>query len=317
MPSNPRKAQELRNLAEALIKSFEADPEFQEIQTEGLVTSLVRQWMTYDGHAALVVKSELCFLPLTRTPLGAYIFKVVPSNFAWREILLNDWRMAGEDLPNMVEQFNRGQSAEGTNLDGEVIRWWVNPKERAAGVDGPPINKPPLPLNEPLLIKFATSSLMKAFSGSILEHEIPVLAKSVAKQWKTFGGFASIMTENEKISLRLERKENGSTNVQSCERKLNVRSLLQEMGVPPDDVIEAIARLNLGQVFHFVEADGNSVQIWDEPHKEKFFKRTMPGPKKNFGDPFVCPSCGGVLGLWKPADTRQKCNLCGHICQRG
>lgn len=231
--------------------------------------------------------------------------------------MLSDWRMAEEDLPDLVEQLNRGQSAEGVNLDGETIRWWVNPKENRSGMEGPPIKKAPVPLNETLLIKFATNCLVKAFSGAILEHEIPILAKSIANQWNTFDGFACIMTENEKMVLELKKRPNGSTNVQSSEEKCPVRSRLEGMGVPPSEVVEAIARLNLGQIYHCVGSDGNQFEVWQEPHKDQLAKRSIRPHKKSFGDPFVCPACGGVLGLWKPSDTQQKCNLCGNICQRG
>ncbi len=316
MPANPRKAQELRNLAETLVRSFEKDPEFQEVHTEGLVTSLVRQWMTYDGHAALIIKNVLCFLPLTRTPLGAFAFKMVSEKSNWPEILQRDWHMAPEDIPEMIEQFNRGQSAEGTNLDGQGIRWWVNPGEKHCGVEGQPIKRDPAASNMAKL-RVIMETLESTFSGVVFEHELPILAQSVANQWDKFGGYAAIMTEKEKVYMRMKRRPDGTIHLQSREEKFSIRDQLEELGLPPGDVIDANARLNLGQIFPFVGPDGKPCEIWQEPHMERVTVRTVRDPKREFGDPFMCRSCGGVLGLWKPSDTQQKCNLCGHICQRG
>ena len=315
MPSNPRKSQELRNLAETLVRSFEEDPEFQDVRTEGLVTSLVRQWMTYDGHAALVVKDALCFLPLTRTPLGAFAFRIIPGKSNWTEILQRDWHMAPEDVPEMIEQINRGQSADGTNRDGKVVRWWVNPMEQHSGVDGQPIKKEP-GSNNSAKLRVIMETLESTFTGVLLEHELPILAQSVSDQWDKFDGYAAIMTEQEKVYIRMKRRPDGTIQLQSREERFSIREQLEELGVPSGEVVEAIARLNLGQIFPFVGSDGQSYEIWQEPHMERVTQRRVRDPKKTYGDPYICPACGGVLGLWKPSDTHQKCNLCGHNCPR-
>src|SRR5262249_36582358 len=48
----------LRRLAEDFLRQFAEEDEFPDGEREDLITSLVRQWVTYDGKAVLFVEEQ-------------------------------------------------------------------------------------------------------------------------------------------------------------------------------------------------------------------------------------------------------------------
>jgi len=313
MGKSPSKSKEMREFAESVIKGLKEEPRFGLFNTEGLATSLVRQWLTYDGTAALHIGSALLFLSLTRSPLGAYSLISEPGTSNWVKELVEDWKVPEHRLQGLMDQLNLTQSAEITNSEGLVIRWFVNPKERRCGIEHNSPKDVPPPTVTVKLVRVA-ALLEKAFSEQIPENEIPILAQSIVDQWDRFHGHAAIFTEDARFSLFFEMEKEGGYSITTKEVKFKTRKGVENLGIPTEHVVAIIAQINLGRNYSFVDENGEQVDFWQEPDQQRFMKRIRGTEKK--APPFVCPGCGGVLGLWKEGINQQKCVLCGLILQR-
>src|SRR5258707_3947008 len=107
----------LRHLAEDLLHSLAEQDVISEDQLAELATSLVRQWITYDSNATLFLGEQQLYFVLDKTPLGEPCILPAPALPGWTNLLLRDWKIQPEDLPEVFEQLNRGQSAEVTNAE--------------------------------------------------------------------------------------------------------------------------------------------------------------------------------------------------------
>src|SRR5215469_14372515 len=143
MPKRKFNSRALRQLAEELIRTIAQDEEIPEEEREDFATSLVRQWITYDGNATVFVGEQQVYLVLGKTPLGKPCLVPVPALPGWMNRLREDWKISPDDLPDILDQLNCGQSAEVINGDGVPLRLWVNPKKRSKGVE--PLVKENLP----------------------------------------------------------------------------------------------------------------------------------------------------------------------------
>lgn len=317
MENRQNKTRELRQLAESIVQNLSEEPGFAPFDTEGLATSLVRQWLTYDSHAALHTGGDLYYLSLIRSPLGSFSVKTQPNHNNWLQTLEEDWNLSPEDFPGMIDQLNRGQSAEGINRNGEEIRWWVNPKEKNSGVEyQDPHKKPVVPPDRKDCLKRVVATLERAFSGGIPPKEIPILAQSVMDQWDRFDGRAALFNEEVKLAFLLEKNPDGGYSITTGEVKFYTRQRLEDLGISPGDVITAIARINLGQAFSFVDPNGESADFWVDPQEARFVKRIREKPKPEAFPPILCPSCGAILDLWQGNQTQQKCRLCARVVKR-
>ena len=106
---NPRK---LRELAEDLLEEI-GDAEREEISEadrNDLATSMVRPWMTYDGNATLFIGERRIFFVFAETEAGDY--RIIPERSppGWMNRLIQDWKIAREELPPLLRQLNLGQS---------------------------------------------------------------------------------------------------------------------------------------------------------------------------------------------------------------
>ena len=70
MPKRKFNSRALRRLAEELIQRIAQDQEIPEGEREDFATSLVRQWITYDGNATVFLGEQQVYLVLGKTPLG-------------------------------------------------------------------------------------------------------------------------------------------------------------------------------------------------------------------------------------------------------
>lgn len=100
----------LRQLAEDLIRQLAEEHDIREADWGDLVTSLVRQWITYDGTATLFLAGQQDYFVLNKTPLGKPC--IVPGTAlpGWMKAFTRDWNIRPEDLPEVFEQLNCGQS---------------------------------------------------------------------------------------------------------------------------------------------------------------------------------------------------------------
>src|SRR5438105_2881812 len=128
-------SQVLRQLAEEILNEIGGQFDVPEPDRRDFVTALVRQWISYDGSATLFVGDQQLYLQLEITPLGNYRVSLSPDSKGWNQRILDDWNISPDDLPDVLAQLNRGQSAEVINQEGIPVRLWVNPKERSRGVE--------------------------------------------------------------------------------------------------------------------------------------------------------------------------------------
>lgn len=309
----------LRQLAAGLIEQMAEDGAVSDVDQEALVTSLVRQWVTYDGCATLILGDEQVYLSLDKTPLGKPRVFGEPAMPGWMKQLTRDWKINPEDLPDVIEQLNRGQSAEVTNEDNLPLRLWVNPKERSRGVE--PLVKQPLPEGVKRdYRKIADVQMEQHFGRELDDDEMNALAASVARQWQKHKGHACLFVGGQELVLTLTEEANGGCCVTTERRPTGIDGLLQSIGFPPPAVPDVLARINLGQEIEFRDREGADSVLWHDPAAQRICVRSNaspPPPAPRIGaSPIMCPRCGAVLRPWQDADAHQNCPLCGSRISR-
>ena len=273
----------LRQLAEELLIKIAEHEDLLDADREDFATSLVRQWITYDGKATLFLHEQQSYFDLSRTPLGR--FRIVRDSVrpGWMDRLREDWKISPDDLIDVRRQLNTGQSAEVMNSDGIPLRLWVNPRERRKGVE--PLVKEPVPPGQKRdYRKIAGHVVEQRLGTSAAADEIEALACSVAKQWQQYEGRACVfLGGNQQMLFTLTEGEDGGCRVDCGIRSINLESVLSSLGFPPEDFPDAITRLNLGKEVEFPGRNGSPAFLWHDPRTEQFLIREInPSP----------PACG-------------------------
>ncbi len=177
MPMKSPQAAIVRKIAtNAVQKVFgELLPEQEEAE---LVTSVVRQWLTHEGHAVLRKETNAFYLTLRQQGAGYEMtLDQVPGDVLDR--FLVDWQIDREHVPEILHRLNVGQSAEVTNRKGRLLRFSVNPKERTTSIEdtGPsPVFEKPAAF--PLLCPHCSGVLGPWQSGQA-EQRCPVCKRTV------------------------------------------------------------------------------------------------------------------------------------------
>ncbi len=304
----------LRRLAEDLLWTLEEVGGVPASGREDLATSLVRQWVTYDGQACLFLGGQAVSFTLGRTPLGKPRVALEPGLPGWMSQLTRDWKIAADDLPGVLDQLNRGQSAEVTNAEGVALRLWVNPKERSRGVE-PLVKRDGRGRATPDYRKIAVNELEQQFGDGLDPEELDALARSVARQWQEHGGHASLFLDGgRQLVLTLAEEPGGGCVVSTGRKVTGIEEMLASLGLPPEAVPEAVTRINLGQEFEFRDRDGVPAVLWHDPRARRVFVRPLApdsGPGGDGPRSIFCPRCGAVLSPGQNGG-RQPCPLCGH-----
>jgi hypothetical protein len=305
----------LRRLAEALFHEAAEDPEVAEAEGEDFVTSLVRQWITYEGNATMFLDEQEVYLVLGRTPLGKPC--VIPElvGHGWVRQLTRDWKVSPDDLPDALEQLNRGQSAEVVNRDGVPLRLWVNPREKRRGVQ-PLVQEDLRPEVMRDYYQIAADELEEQFGGSLEPEELDDLARSVAKQWQRHGGHASLFLDgNRELHFQLSEYGDGTYNVAPARLNVNLERSLSSLGFSPEVLPEVLTRINLGQEIELRDRQGAPSVLWHDPMTRRLCVRkvgsaqpAVPGETP----PVLCPTCTAALPLWREGQRAQTCSHCGH-----
>jgi hypothetical protein len=309
----------LRQLAEDLLDQAADEYEISADEREDCVTSLVRQWITYDGNATFFVGDQQVYLTLGKTPLGRP--RIVPARaFAtWTKKLTEDWKIDPDDLDDAFEQLNRGQSAEVINSDGVPLRLWVNPKERRQGVE-PLVKEEIPPGTERDYRKIAADVLEEHFGESFDPEEIEALACSIAKQWRQYDGHACLFLDaHQQFHFQLTERSDGGCDVVSRQLAVDLEPVLAYHGFSPDVFSEVIARMNLGQEIEFRDRKGVRRRLWHDPKARRICFRTIdsvPPRQGTVAKPILCPKCTAVLPSWQEAERQKTCIHCGHIVSR-
>ncbi len=259
----------LRQLAEDLIRRIAQEEEIPEGEREDLATSLVRQWITCDGSATVFVGEQQVYLALGRTPLGRPCVVPGPALPGWLGRLREDWKVSPDDLPEVIDQLNRGQSAEVVNSDGVPLRLWVDPRERSRGVE--PLvqdNVPPGAKKD--YRKIAANELEQQFGEGLGPEETDELACSVAKQWQQHGGHACLFLDgHQQLHFKLHEHGDGSCEVVARRLSVDLGAALSPLGLPPEALPELIARINLGQEVEFRDRTGVRSRLWHDPQSRR------------------------------------------------
>jgi hypothetical protein len=305
----------LRRLAEALLDEIAEGEEFPEGEREDFATSLVRQWITYDGSATVFLGEQQVYLVLGRTPLGKPCVVAEPAGHGWVRQLTRDWKVSPDDLPEVLDQLNRGQSAEVVNGDGVPLRLWVNPKEKRRGVE-PLVKEDVRPGGTRDYCQIAADELEQQFGEGLDSEEMDELARSVARQWQRYGGHASLFLDgHQELDLKLNEQGDGTCDVVTRRVSVDLEPPLCSLGFPPEVLPELIAQINLGQEIEFRDRKGVHSRLWHDPKARRICVQLLdlvlpavPG----MAPPVLCPKCTAVLRLWRDGECQQTCPLCGH-----
>jgi len=309
----------LRQLAEDLLARVAGESELTDDERGEFTTSLVRQWVTYDGNAVLFFGDRQFYLVLGRTPLGRPVVTPEPALPGWVRDLTRDWKVDPDELPGVFEQLNRGQSAEVTNGEGVPLRLWVDPKERSRGVE--PLVKEAVPaVIKRDYRKLAASELGRHLGEAVDPEELDALARSVAGQWQRHGGHASVfLDEREELALTFAEEGGGMCCVRVAGRTVDLNRALVSVGLPPEAVPEVVARINLGQQVEFRDRQGAHSRLRYDPRARQFFVDPLgpvPPPSAPSLPPFLCPHCTAVLMPWQEGQRQQTCPICGRPVTR-
>lgn len=133
MPNKPTKSAVLRAIASDGVEK--CLPDLTPEEKDGLITSVVRQWITHEGHAFLMnEEAERCYLVLRQTADG-YEMTVNEVDGDALNPFLCDWQIDRELIPEIVHDLNLRQSAEVTNRNGLALRFSVNPQKRSISIE--------------------------------------------------------------------------------------------------------------------------------------------------------------------------------------
>lgn len=272
--SKKSRSHQLRQLAENLLRDVAREEEVPQEEQEEVVTSLVRQWLTYDGNAALFVGDQQVYLSLGTTPLGKPCVVPVPAPPGWLRRVSEDWKISSEELPEVAAQLNRGQSAEVVNEEGVPVRLWVDPRERRRGVE-PRIQQPAEPGRQRDYRKIAGDVVEQHFGAGVDAEERAQLTGSVARQWQKYGGHACLFVGNEQLVIRLTELEGGSCRVETQKISTEIEALLGSLGFAEEAIPQVLARINLDEEVEFVDKKGVRSRLRHNPQTRRISVRAV------------------------------------------
>jgi hypothetical protein len=304
----------LRQLAQELLEEIAEDEGIPEGEREDLATSLVRQWVSYDGNATLFLGGHQVYLVLGQTPLGKPCVVPLAAPEGWLKELSREWKVRLYDLPEALDHLNRGQSAEVVNADGVPLRLWVNPKEKARGVE--PLAKAIVgPGMKRDYLQMAAAELVDQFGRSLDPEEMEGLARSVARQWQRHEGHACLFVGgHQQLVLTLSGHADDTCQVASKRVAVDLEAALSSFGFPPEVMPQVIAGINLNQGIDFRDRQGIRCRLWFDPKAGRIDVRPVelvPPAAAPRTPSVVCPHCTAVLRPWQEGQRQQTCPNCG------
>jgi hypothetical protein len=265
MPNNATRSRELRRIAREFLEGFASEQVLPASEHKDIAGSLVRQWLTYNGTAVLLLGEPMFYVQLGATPLGRTRVNVIPGRRTW-EALTEDWRIDPSEVPQVMERLNLAQSAEVTNLDGERLRVWVDPGKRSRGVESLDEARPQRVPPRRDYRKMAGQALASQLGSSVPPDEMEELTQLVAAQWKRHDGHACIiLNASEEVVLTVTEQAGGCCNMTAGRHSINRKSLFASLGFAPEAVSQVIGRLNLGQRVQFRDRLGTLSVMWYDP----------------------------------------------------
>jgi len=302
----------LRQLAEGLVEKLIGEDGFAAETRGDLVTSLVRQWMTYEGNATLFHGSGQAGFRLDAGPFGKP--RLIPEavSSGWLDRVALDWGIPEDGVPGIIDQLNRGQSAEAITRDGVAVRLWVNPKERSRCIE--PVVRTPKPEGAVRDLVLIAGNVLDQAIGSWLDpEERDLLVRSVAGQLRDHQGNALVLMPGEVVEINLEELEDGLCRYGYRRVQIDLAAGLRALGLPEGEETEAIARLNHGEEHRFESASGVPFRLFMDP-KDKCVKTVslVPSHARTFSGggslASFCPDCSAVL----TPGGQIACHCCGR-----
>ncbi len=197
---------DLRRLARDTIVKIAADAFFPESEWEDLITSLVRQWQTYDNRATLFAdENRQIYLTACDNPRGELDCAMEWKKVGW-SAFIRDWKINPADVPDILYRLNRGQGAEVIGSDGRPVQIFVDPKSRTRGVESEVKKEGVPPDRKTLFEKIAADMVEEQLEGEMEISDKGALVRSIARQWVRFGGYACIfIDERRQLALAAYR----------------------------------------------------------------------------------------------------------------
>jgi len=98
------------------------------------VASIMRQWVSYDGHAAVLTPTDRFWLKLKKTESG-YKGRVAQTRGAPLDGFMKDWNFDAALEQKILADLNQFQVSEFENRDGLALRMRVDPQERRVSLE--------------------------------------------------------------------------------------------------------------------------------------------------------------------------------------
>lgn len=128
----PVKQFPLRKIAESVLNKYFSD--LDAAVSDELATSLVRQWITNDGHAGFVTPTNQFWLQAVAKGDGLDV-GVSKAEGNWGRALSRDWQVDEDEIPGFLHRLNLCQSALCRTADGRTIRLGIDAKERTVRLE--------------------------------------------------------------------------------------------------------------------------------------------------------------------------------------
>jgi hypothetical protein len=95
-----------------------------------LITSITRQLMTYDGHAALFTGRGQFWVRAAKSADREWTIDINHNPNISVFQFIEKWEFDAHLVPDILRRLTVAQSAEFTNRKGMKLRFWVNPKSK-------------------------------------------------------------------------------------------------------------------------------------------------------------------------------------------
>jgi hypothetical protein len=260
----------LRKLARAIVRDLGRDVGPEEM--DALVTSLVRQWVTCDGHATLFLVGSEIHVHLIHRPDDQYRLTTTQDPGNRVMCLLAELDVDEQHLPDILRQLNIGQSAEFTTQQGLALRFWVNPTNQAFGIEP----KEPGGAAQDLLGRMARAHVYYMFGNSVDGEYVQALAASLLRQWHTHGGCAVLLTADDTCLFRLTAQPQGGGCVQTDQYRGGLSALLQAHNLETDQSAWTLRSLNLNQAADIIDRQGVPYRLRLDPQSRRVHVGSLP-----------------------------------------
>lgn len=264
MARDPHRSRLLRKLAEQLLA--QVPKELLTSSRADLSTSLVRQWLTCDGHATLIFGQQQHYLRPALGPGDELRFDLQPVSLApWLRHCMVDWELGEEEMRRAIRQLNLGQAAQIENRKGDLLRLWVDPQKRSKGIELLKSSQPTQASPGRDYIKLARHQIETLFGKRIAATDKEDLVAALVRQWASHNHHALILAPQAKFHIVLTPEPDGGTKITTKTLKTSLPRKLRDCGLSPEEVLHFIHLLNLGLTPEITDEQGRRCLVRTDP----------------------------------------------------